>query len=422
MHNIHFIRENPVEFDNQLKKRGIKSFSETIIKIDEEKRKSQTSLQKLQEERNNVSKEIGLLKSKNQDSSELLKKVEKIKNDMQVLKELEDIKNDELNGILKNLPNLPSNDVPVGLDEKSNVEIKKWGSPPNFDFKPKNHYEIGENLGLMDFELASKLSGSRFVILRGMLSKLERALTQYMLDKHTTQNGYTEINTPVLVKEHTLYGTGQLPKFVDDLFTVGDDFWLIPTAEVTLTNIVRETIVNENLLPLRFTSNTQCFRSEAGAAGKDTRGMIRSHQFSKVELVSITKPEQSNDELERMLKSAESILQDLNIHYRIVTLSTGDMGFAANKTYDIEVWLPGENKYREISSCSNCGDFQSRRMNSRFKNTKENKTEYLHTLNGSGLAVGRTLISIMENYQNSDGSFNIPKVLIPYMNNIDKIH
>ena len=422
MHNIHFIRENPVEFDNQLKKRGIKSFSETIIKIDEEKRKSQTSLQKLQEERNNVSKEIGLLKSKNQDSTELLKKVEKIKNDMQVLKELEDIKNDELNGILKNLPNLPSNDVPVGLDEKSNVEIKKWGSPPNFDFKPKNHYEIGENLGLMDFELASKLSGSRFVILRGMLSKLERALTQYMLDKHTTQNGYTEINTPVLVKEHTLYGTGQLPKFVDDLFTVGDDFWLIPTAEVTLTNIVRETIVNENLLPLRFTSNTQCFRSEAGAAGKDTRGMIRSHQFSKVELVSITKPDQSNDELERMLKSAESILQDLNIHYRIVTLSTGDMGFAANKTYDIEVWLPGENKYREISSCSNCGDFQSRRMNSRFKNTKENKTEYLHTLNGSGLAVGRTLISIMENYQNSDGSFNIPKVLIPYMNNIDKIH
>ena len=409
MHNIHFIRENPVEFDNQLKKRGIKGFSETIIKIDEEKRKSQTSLQKLQEERNNVSKEIGLLKSKKQDSTELLKKVEKIKND-------------ELNGILKNLPNLPSNDVPVGLDEKSNVEIKKWGSPPNFDFKPKNHYEIGENLGLMDFELASKLSGSRFVILRGMLSKLERALTQYMLDKHTTQNGYTEINTPVLVKEHTLYGTGQLPKFVDDLFAVGDDFWLIPTAEVTLTNIVRETIVNENLLPLRFTSNTQCFRSEAGAAGKDTRGMIRSHQFSKVELVSITKPEQSNDELERMLKSAESILQDLNIHYRIVTLSTGDMGFAANKTYDIEVWLPGENKYREISSCSNCGDFQSRRMNSRFKNTKENKTEYLHTLNGSGLAVGRTLISIMENYQNSDGSFNIPKVLIPYMNNIDKIH
>ena len=422
MHNIHFIRENPVEFDNQLKKRGIKSFSETIIKIDEEKRKSQTSLQKLQEERNSVSKEIGLLKSKKQDSTELLKKVEKIKNDIQVLKELEDIKNDELNGILKNLPNLPSNDVPVGLDENSNVEIKKWGSPPNFDFKPKNHYEIGENLGLMDFELASKLSGSRFVILKGMLSKLERALTQYMLDKHTTQNGYTEINTPVLVKEHTLYGTGQLPKFVDDLFAVGDDFWLIPTAEVTLTNIVRETIVNENLLPLRFTSNTQCFRSEAGAAGKDTRGMIRSHQFSKVELVSITKPEQSNDELERMLKSAESILQDLNIHYRIVTLSTGDMGFAANKTYDIEVWLPGENKYREISSCSNCGDFQSRRMNSRFKNTKENKTEYLHTLNGSGLAVGRTLISIMENYQNSDGSFNIPKVLIPYMNNIDKIH
>ncbi len=422
MHNIQFIRENPVEFDNQLKKRGIKGFAKTIIKIDEEKRRSQTSLQKLQEERNSISKDIGKLKSQNQDATELLKKIEKIKNDMQILKELEDIKNDELNGILRNLPNLPSDDVPIGSDEKSNVEIKKWGSPPNFDFQPKNHYEIGENLGLMNFELAAKLSGSRFVILKGALSKLERAITQYMLDKHTTQNGYTEINTPVLVKEQALYGTGQLPKFVDDLFTVGDDFWLIPTAEVTLTNIVRETIVNENLLPLRFTSNTQCFRSEAGAAGKDTKGMIRNHQFSKVELVSITKPNQSNDELERMLKSAESILQDLNIHYRIVTLSTGDMGFAANKTYDIEVWLPGENKFREISSCSNCGDFQSRRMNSRFKDTKKNKTEYLHTLNGSGLAIGRTLIAIMENYQNSDGSFNIPKVLIPYMNNISKIY
>ena len=422
MHNIQFIRENPVEFDNQLKKRGIKGFAKTIIKIDEEKRRSQTSLQKLQEERNSISKDIGKLKSQNQDATELLKKIEKIKNDMQILKELEDIKNDELNGILRNLPNLPSDDVPIGSDEKSNVEIKKWGSPPNFDFQPKNHYEIGENLGLMNFELAAKLSGSRFVILKGALSKLERAITQYMLDKHTTQNGYTEINTPVLVKEQALYGTGQLPKFVDDLFTVGDDFWLIPTAEVTLTNIVRETIVNENLLPLRFTSNTQCFRSEAGAAGKDTKGMIRNHQFSKVELVSITKPNQSNDELERMLKSAESILQDLNIHYRIVTLSTGDMGFAANKTYDIEVWLPGENKFREISSCSNCGDFQSRRMNSRFKDAKKNKTEYLHTLNGSGLAIGRTLIAIMENYQNSDGSFNIPKVLIPYMNNISKIY
>jgi len=421
MHNIQFIRDNPIEFDNLLNSRGVEPISNVILKIDSEKRKSQTLLQKLQEERNVISKKIGELKSKNIDSDLYLKRIDKIKSEITVLKELENIKNDELLSILNSLPNLPSKSVPKGPDEKSNLEIKKWGNPPKFDFIPKQHYELGENLGLMDFELASKLSGSRFVILKGILSKLERSIAEFMIDKHTTVNGYTEISTPLLVKDHCLYGTGQLPKFSDDLFTAGESHWLIPTAEVTLTNLVRDNIIDENKLPIRVTAFTPCFRSEAGAAGKDTKGMLRQHQFSKVELVSVTKPNQSGEEHERMLGCAESILQDLNIHYRIVILSTGDMGFSANKTYDIEVWLPGENKYREISSCSNCGDFQARRMNSRFKDNDINEVSHVHTLNGSGLAVGRTLIAIMENYQNSDGSITVPDVLLPYMNNIKKI-
>ena len=421
MIDIQYIRDNPTEFDNGLAKRGVKSFSKIILKIDEEKRKAQFELQKLQEDRNKLSKVIGSLKSDKNDASKELIKVETIKNKILTLKELENIKNDELLGILNKIPNIPYNDVPIGTSEDDNKEIKKFGNIQNLQFQPKNHYEICEKLGLMDFETASKISGSRFVILKGILSKLERSITQFMLDKHTNENGYTEINTPVLVKEHALYGTGQLPKFSDDLFTVGDDYWLIPTAEVTLTNLVRENMLNENLLPMRFTSNTQCFRSEAGAAGKDTKGMMRHHQFSKVELVSITKNNQSEDELKRMLKSAESILIDLELPYRVVILSTGDMGFAAKKTYDIEVWLPGENRYREISSCSNCGDFQSRRMNARYKDTENNNNYFVHTLNGSGLAVGRTLIAIIENYQNEDGSISIPKVLIPYMGGITKI-
>ena len=415
MHDLNYIRDYPVAFDNSLKKRGLGSFSDKIIKIDEAKRKAQTTLQNILAERNNLSKEIGILKSKKKKVDIVLKKVEKLKIEISTLKELEKIKDEELQAILSNLPNIPADDIPVGFKEKDNNELKKWGKKPNFSFQPKRHFEIGEKLNLMDFDLASKLSGSRFVVLKGMLAKLERAITQFMLDKHTNENGYTEIDVPLLVKDQALFGTGNLPKFSEDLFTAGDSHWLIPTAEVPLTNLVREQILNENLLPMRVTSYTPCFRSEAGAAGKDTKGMLRQHQFTKVELVSITKPEDSNKELERMLSCAESILQDLDIHYRVVTLCTGDMGFAASKTYDIEVWLPGENTYREISSCSNCLDFQARRMNARFKTQSQNV--FVHTLNGSGLAVGRTLIAILENYQTEDGNVTIPKPLRKYLNN-----
>ncbi len=415
MHNINYIRDNPTSFDNSMKQRGENPCSSKILKLDEEKRNSQTILQNLQAERNKLSKEIGILKSQKKDVTEILKKVEKIKQETSSLKEFEKIKDDELNAILSRLPNIPSSTTPVGTSEKENILYRKWGEKPAFSFTPKKHFEIGENLNLMNFETASKLSGSRFVVLKGMLSKLERAITQFMLDKHTLVNGYTEMSVPFLVKSDSLYGTGQLPKFSEDLFTAGENHWLIPTAEVPLTNLVKDQILTENSLPMRVTSFTPCFRSEAGAAGKDTRGMLRQHQFTKVELVSIIQPEHSDNELERMLESAESILKDLNIHYRIMTLCSGDMGFSAKKTYDIEVWLPGENSYREISSCSNCGDFQARRMNSRYK--LKDKNIYVHTLNGSGLAVGRTLISILENYQTKDGNVNIPEVLKKYLNN-----
>ena len=414
MHDINFIRTNPVEFDNRIKLRGLTNCAEKINKIDEERRNTQTVLQNILAERNILSKKIGEIKSKKKDATVIIKKVEKLKDQISSLKELEKIKEDELSAILCRIPNLPSKDVPVGDNEKNNTQYKIWGDKPKFTFKTKRHFEIGENLNLMDFDLASKLSGSRFVVLQGMLAKLERAISQFMLDKHTIENGYTEMNVPYLVKDDALFGTGNLPKFGEDLFTAGDSHWLIPTAEVPLTNLVREQIINEKELPMRVTSYTPCFRSEAGAAGKDTRGMLRQHQFTKVELVSITTPEDSKQELERMLSSAESILQDLNIHYRVMTLCTGDMGFAANKTYDIEVWLPGENAYREISSCSNCGDFQARRMNAKYKG--ENKNYFVHTLNGSGLAVGRTLIAILENYQTADGNVEIPKVLQKYFN------
>ena len=415
MHDINFIRENPNEFDNGMKLRGENSYSSKIISIDKEKRDTQTILQNLLAERNKISKIIGQLKSSNKDASKEVKEVEEIKKKIITLKELENIKDNELKSILTRLPNLPHKSVPFGEDENNNVLYKEWGKKPKFNFNPKIHYDIGENLGLINFEIASKLSGSRFVILKKQISKLERAISNFMLDKHTEENGYTEYSVPFIVKSDSLFGTGQLPKFDEDLFTVGDDHWLIPTAEVPLTNIVRNEILNINQLPIRSTSCTPCFRSEAGAAGKDTRGMLRQHQFTKVELVSIVEPQHSENELERMLKCAESILQDLNIHYRIMTLCTGDMGFSATKTYDIEVWLPGENTYREISSCSNCNDFQARRMNTRYKTN--NKNEYVHTLNGSGLAVGRTLIAILENYQMEDGNVKIPDVLVKYFNN-----
>lgn len=415
MHNINFIRENSIAFDNAMLQRGEKPISKQILKIDEDRRNAQTILQNLQADKNKLSKEIGFLKSTNTNADEIIIKVEKIKNDSAALKELEKIKEDELSSILNRLPNLPSSSTPIGKNEKDNIFYRDWGNKPNFSFTPKRHFEIGENLNLMNFEIASKLSGSRFVVLKGMLSKLERAISQFMLDKHTYTNGYIEMNVPFLVKNESLFGTGQLPKFEEDLFTAGENHWLIPTAEVPLTNLVRDQIIDSNTLPMRVTAHTPCFRSEAGAAGKDTRGMLRQHQFSKVELVSIVKPEHSIKELERMLLSAESVLKDLNIHYRVMSLCTGDIGFSANKTYDIEVWLPGESNYREISSCSNCGDFQARRMNARFKDNDKNN--FVHTLNGSGLAVGRTLIAILENYQTDDGNVIIPEVLRKYLNN-----
>ena len=415
MHNINFIRENPTAFDNYMKQRGESACSKKILKIDEEKRNTQTILQNLLAERNKLSKEIGLLKSQKKDTTVFLKKVEQINQETSSLKEFEKIKEDELLAILTRLPNIPSVNTPQGKDENDNIFNREWGQKPEFTFSPKRHFEIGENLNLMNFNLATKLAGPRFVVLKGMLSKLERAITQFMLDKHTLENGYTEMNVPFLVKDESLFGTGQLPKFADDLFAAGENHWLIPTAEVPLTNLVREQILDNNSLPMRVTSYTPCFRSEAGAAGKDTRGMLRQHQFTKVELVSIVQPQHSEQELERMLESAESILKDLNIHYRIMTLCSGDMGFSANKTYDIEVWLPGENTYREISSCSNCGDFQARRMNTRYK--KNDKNIFVHTLNGSGLAVGRTLIAILENYQTEDGNVTIPGALMKYLNN-----
>ena len=415
MHNINYIRENPTEFDNAMKIRGEKPISSKILEIDKTKRETQTVLQHLLSERNILSKEIGTLKSKNKDAKDQILKVEEIKNKLNTLKELENIKENELSSILTRLPNIPHKSVPNGTDERDNSLYREWGSKPNFSFKPKVHYELGEDIGLINFDIASKLSGSRFVLLKNQISRLERSISNFMLDKHTQDNGYIEYSVPFLVKGDTLFGTGQLPKFEEDLFTAGDDHWLIPTAEVPLTNLVRNEILNINQLPIRSTSLTPCFRSEAGAAGKDTRGMLRQHQFTKVELVSIVEPKQSELELERMLTCAESILKDLNIHYRVMTLCSGDMGFSANKTYDIEVWLPGEGKYREISSCSNCGDFQARRMNTRYRNVDRNT--FVHTLNGSGLAVGRTLIAILENFQMEDGNVEIPEVLRKYYNN-----
>ena len=419
MHNINFIRENPTEFDNYMKQRGEQPISNKILELDKVKRETQTVLQNLLAERNSISKNIGKLKSENKDVSSEMSKVDEIKNKINNLKELETIKDEELTTILSRLPNIADKTVPLGNNEEDNTKYREWGEKPGFEFKPKSHFELGEDLGLMNFETASKLSGSRFVLLKNQLSKLERAIANFMLDKHTNDNGYIEMHVPYLVKADTLYGTGQLPKFAEDLFTAGDDHWLIPTAEIPLTALHSNEILNINQLPMRVTSYTPCFRSEAGAAGKDTRGMLRQHQFTKVELVSLVEPEHSKDELERMLSCAEGILQDLNLHYRVMTLCTGDMGFNANKTYDIEVWLPGEDKYREISSCSNCGDFQARRMNTRYK--LENKNIFVHTLNGSGLAVGRTLIAILENYQMKDGNIKIPEVLKKYFNNSDTL-
>ena len=420
MHDIKKIRENPSDLDELLAKRKHPPVSNQIIELDEKNREIIGELQVIQEERNAKSKLIGeyAANGKNDEAAKLKAEVTSLKDKMQELENSQREKQEELNTVLSSLPNNPADDVPVG-DESLNKEIKLEGNKKELTFTPKEHDELGENLNMMSFEQAAKISGARFVIQSGLIARMERAISNFMLDLHTNEFGYTEMNVPILVKDQSVYGVGQLPKFKDDLFKTTDNYWLIPTAEVPLSNMTRESIIDILDLPKRYVSHTPCFRSEAGAAGKDTRGIMRQHQFYKVELVSLTSESQSKDEHERMLSCAEEVLKRLNLHYRVVILSSEDMGFAAQKTYDIEVWLPGQKAYREISSCSNCGDFQARRMNSSYKEGKE--TKFLHTLNGSGLAVGRTLISILENYQNEDGTIQVPDALIPYMGGINQI-
>jgi seryl-tRNA synthetase len=468
MYDIKWIRENPEAFDRGLTRRGLEPLSGKLIALDEKRRAAITKFEQAQARRNAASKEIGEAKKARDEAraSTLMAEVNALKADMPAMEAAQKELSDALDTELAQIPNTPLDDVPEGRDEHGNVERHVWGNKRNYAFTPKQHFELGEALGQMDFELAAKLSGARFVVLQKGLARMERALGQFMLDVHTSeQHGYTEVNPPLLVRDHTMFGTAQLPKFRDDQFAVTttaaeSDFqtravdaalkaiaelraegklnesrvsyiladaigisgaepqrfngWLIPTAEVPLTNLVRDSIVDEDKLPMRLTACTPCFRAEAGAAGKDTRGMIRQHQFTKVELVSITTPEQSRAEHERMLACAEEILKKLDLHYHVVTLCTGDMGFASQKTYDIEVWLPGQNMYREISSCSVCGEFQARRMNARFRG-KDGKVRHVHTLNGSGVAVGRALIAVMETYQQEDGSIAVPEVLQGYM-------
>jgi seryl-tRNA synthetase len=460
MHDIRFIREHPDIFDHALARRGLAPESRRLIALDEERRRNILELETAQARRNAASKEIGeAKKSKNeQKAAALMAEVAALKESIPKLEAAEKAASRALDDALAEIPNTPLDDVPDGKDANDNVEHHRFGAKRDYAFPPKQHFELGEALGQMDFETAAKLSGARFVVLKSGLARLERALGQFMLDVHTSEHGYTEVAPPLLVRDEVMFGTGQLPKFEDDQFwavggleflkhnegdlatisqlekipiTAAVEFiagaWilnrlgLIPTAEVPLTNLVRESIVDEAQLPMRFTACTPCFRAEAGAAGKDTRGMIRQHQFTKVELVSITTPEQSRDEHERMLACAEEVLRRLDLHYRVVTLSTGDMGFAARKTYDIEVWLPGQNMYREISSCSVCGEFQARRMNARYRGKHDRNVRHVQTLNGSGVAVGRALIAVMETYQQADGSIAVPDVLQTYMGGMKKI-
>jgi seryl-tRNA synthetase len=415
MFDIKWIRDNPAEFDGALERRGLKPQAERVLEFDRMRREAQAAAQAIQEERNALSKQIGIAKSKGEDAAPIMARVATLKDKLAEAEARVRAAEHDQDAFLAGLPNLPADDVPDGADETANVELRRIGAPPKFAFKPKEHDDIGQALGLMDFERAAKLSGARFVVLMGKLARLERALAQFMLDLHTKEFGYTEVSPPALVRDAAVFGTGQLPKFSEDLFRTADGFWLIPTAEVPLTNLVAGEILDEKALPLRFTALTPCFRAEAGAAGKDTKGMLRQHQFQKVELVSIAHPEKSEEEHARMTACAEEVLKRLGLPYRVVALSTGDMGFAARKTYDIEVWLPGQNRYREISSCSNCGDFQARRMNARYRPGGEKGTRFVHTLNGSGLAVGRTLIAVLENGQQGDGSIAIPAALRPYM-------
>src|SRR3979490_172452 len=423
MHDIKSIRENPDAFDRALARRGLPAEPKRLLAIDERRRAVIGKLEHAQARRNAASKEIGEAKRTKDEAAaaKLMAEGAELKAAIPAMEaEAKNVSN-ALETALAQIPNLPLPEVPDGTDEHGNVEHHKFGAKRDYAFAPKQHFELGEALGQMDFETAAKLSGARFVVLKKGLARLERALGQFMLDLHTTEHGYTEVNPPLLVLDEVMYGTAQLPKFAEDQFRTTTDHWLSPTAEVPLTNLVRDSIVDEAELPMLFTACTPCFRAEAGAAGKDTRGMIRQHQFTKVELVSITTPEQSRDEHERMLACAEEVLRRLDLHYRVVTLCTGDMGFAAQKTYDIEVWLPGQNMFREISSCSVCGDFQARRMNARYREKEGRQVRPVHTLNGSGVAVGRALIAIMETYQQADGSVAVPDVLAPYMGGVKAI-
>jgi seryl-tRNA synthetase len=464
MHDIRFIREHPDAFDHALARRALEPQAQRLIALDEKRREKILTLETAQARRKAASKDIGEAKKKKDEEKAkgLLIEVAALKESMPAMEAEEKKASKELEDALAEIPNLPLDDVPEGTDTSANVERHHFGAKRDYSFTPKQHFDLGEALGQMDFETAAKLSGARFVVLKKGLARLERALGQFMLDVHIGENGYTEVAPPLLVRDEAMFGTGQLPKFRDEQFISAEmgwrkkrldeiltsldeevrkrqahaketvdqlieeaetveEFWLIPTAEVPLTNLVRESIVDEAQLPMRFTACTPCFRAEAGAAGKDTRGMIRQHQFTKVELVSITTPEQSKDEHERMLSCAEEVLKRLCLHYRVMTLCAGDMGFAAQKTYDIEVWLPGQNMYREISSCSVCGDFQARRMNARFRTKEGRNVRHVHTLNGSGVAVGRALIAVMETYQQDDGSIAVPEALAPYMGGVKKI-
>lgn len=423
MHDIKYIRENPDEFDNALAKRGVESVAGTLLALDEQSRALKTELQHGQARRNEASKAIGKAKGQGDEEAAqaLMTEVAELKSRLPEIEEKEREVSGRLQDILAALPNLPTEDVPPGTDENDNVEVACWGEPRMFDFRAREHSDIGPALGL-DFETAAEMSGARFAFLRGQMARLQRGIGQYMLDQQTTRNGFQECAPPLLVRDEAVFGVGQLPKFAEDMFQTTDGRWLIPTAEVSLTNSVREQILAEANLPIRLTALTPCFRSEAGSAGKDTKGLIRQHQFEKVELVTIAHPDHSAEEHQQMVDAAESILQALELPYRKMLLCAGDMGAAARKTFDLEVWLPGQNTYREISSISNCGDFQARRMNARFRPEGEEKgTRFVHTLNGSGLAVGRTLVAVLENYQQADGSVVIPSVLLPYMGGIEKL-
>lgn len=440
MHDIRAIRETPDAFDAGLARRGLPPRAAEVLELDQRLRTALTAAQNAQAQINALSRDIGQamgnLKRIPEDAHdpvqeehrrELLEKIDALQVDVAAAKldlpdqeQAAEVARAALDDILATIPNLPADDVPDGADETGNVELRRWGTPVAMSFTPRDHVDIGTPLGL-DFETAGLLSGTRFSVLRGQIARLERALGQFMLDLQTGTHGYTEVNVPVLARDKALYGTGQLPKFKEDLFHTTDGFWLIPTAEVYLTNLINDRIVDTESLPLRLTALTACFRSEAGASGRDTRGMIRQHQFNKVEMVSITTPEHSNEEHERMTECAEAVLKALELPFRTLLLCTGDMGFSARKTYDLEVWLPGQQTYREISSCSNCGDFQARRMNARTRARGEKQTRFVHTLNGSGLAVGRTLVAVLENYQQADGSVAVPAVLQPYMGGLTRL-